>query len=276
MANLYISECRDMDRSNEGTDPSVSSPFSDAIEYPAANRPSQLSEDDIEHFCSTYCVLKYVWYFFAPRKNDKIWQNPQVAAICGGGFATGISEAAFKCGFRLPILRILKSVLKQSGIAIGQLDPNSFIHVNTFQARCMASKVIPRTSLFWHHYELRRNPKSKGFYTIARRVGRPDWSFTNSNNKETHIKWVYVSGPKLEKFGVWKIVDPTRYVYPELTEADKHDYRLLCNLNMDKVPLSDSRDPDWLVGLWGNGNVPSFCSSFLQFSGSMITLIYSL
>lgn len=60
---------------------------------------------------------------------------------------------------------------------------------------------------------------------------------------------MYVSGPRMEQFGTWKEVEPSRFVYPKLLEADKHDYRLLSELKMDRVPLTDSRDGDWLLGL---------------------------
>lgn len=260
-----------MDRSTEGAGPSEVSPFSDVGVYPAANFRSHLTEEKIEEFHSKYQVERKVWYFFTPRKRDRIWHNPEVPPLFGGSVATGISEMAFKCGFRLPMLPILKKLLRQVGIAIGQLDPNSFFHINAFQARCLAKRMTPRTTLFWHHYELRRNSKSNGFYTIARRTGRADWAQTNSNNRGAHEKWVFISGPKMEKYGRWQDLDPSRLQYPEMLEADKHDYRLLCELDMSRVPLSDSRDNNWLVALWGSGNIyPYF------FPIRMLLLLYFL
>lgn len=50
--------------------------------------------------------------------------------------AVGIDETSFKCGFMVPILPILKKLFKEMGIALGQMDPNGFIHINCYQARC--------------------------------------------------------------------------------------------------------------------------------------------
>lgn len=169
------------------------------------------------------------------------------------GVAVGISEAAFKCGLRLPLLPILKKLFREMGIALGQMDPNGFTHINGFQCRCLASRVTATTRLFWHHYDFRRNPKSRGFYTIARRPGRADWIQTNSNNKGSHNKWFQISGPKVGEFSVWREVDVSRVVMLKLTEIEEHDYQTLCLTPTERITLQTSRDPDWLLGLWGTG-----------------------
>lgn len=243
-----------MERSTEGAGPSGVSIFSNAELYPAANLRSKLTEDNLEGMHDKYGIVKNLWHVFAPRKRDRLYHNPSVPSSCGT-VATGISEAAFKCGFRLPMLPLLKRLLKDMGIVIGQLDPNSFIHINVFQARCLELKMHPRTFLFWVHYDFRRNSKSHGFYTIARRSNRADWAQTNSNNKGSHEEWFFLSGPKIERFSTWRDVDPTKVVMPSFEGADKQDYKLLCGLDMGKVLLADSRNNDWLFALWGSGNI---------------------
>lgn len=269
MANcLLISECRDMDRSTGGAGPSAPSPFRDAVKYPAANHRSTLGEDKLRIFYDEYDIPRTLWYIYPAAKKDRIWNNPPVLEM-HGKIATGLSEAALKCGFRVPTLPLLKHLFEEMGIALGQLDPNSFIHINVFQARCTAANVDPRrTSLFWNHYEFRRNSKSKGYYTIARKTNRADWAQTNSNNKESHLKWFFFSGPKIAKYSVWKDVEPKDIVMPSLLGADAENYRKLCMLDMDKIPLSLSRDHDWLLALWGNGgnNVLFLSCFYLQLS----------
>ena len=259
MANcLFIIGCRDMDRS-------APSPFSDAALYPAANHRSTLTEEMVVGFYEEYHIPRTLWFIHLATRKDRIWHNPKVLEM-HGKTATGLSEAALKCGFRVPTLQLLKHLFKDMGIALGQLDPNSFIHINVFQARCMAANVDPRTSLFWHHYDFRRNGKSKGFYTIARKTNRVAWASTNSNNKESHTRWFFFSGPKIAQFAVWKDVEPKDIVMPSFPGADAEDYRKLCELDMGKVPLSLSRDKDWLFALWGNGGNCSFITLHFSFS----------
>lgn len=166
--------------------------------------------------------------------------------------STGISEAAFNCGLRLPFLPILRSLLRDMGIALGQLDPNSFIHVNVFKHKCLQTGVVPRTRLFWFHYDLKKNPKSPGFYSVSRRAGRLDWYFTNSNNKGSHDRWFFLSSSSIEEFSVWREVDPKRVKLPELSDAEKQDYASLCRFPEVKIPVTHSRSTKWLRALMGS------------------------
>lgn len=91
--------------------------------------------------------------------------------------------------------------------------------------------------------------KATGFYIIARRSGRSDWAATNSSNKKTHTHWCYISGLKLAEFVVWRAVDPNKLLMPELSIEEVQAYDKLVRSDVPKVPLSDSRDMDWLSAL---------------------------
>lgn len=97
-----------------------------------------------------------------------------------------VSKREFYRRLGLPILPLLKKLLKFTRIALGKLDLNTFIHINAFQYQCPRAKVNPRLSLLLHHYDFKKNVKSAGFYQLARRSGRVGWAATNSSNKGTH------------------------------------------------------------------------------------------
>ena len=99
-----------MDRSKGvvGTSSSTIAHFADAQKFLAANIPSVLIEEKV----------------FAMRDKYNI---PAFWFIC-----VGILENAFKCGFRLALLPLLKKLYKRMGIALGQLDWNSFPYINSF------------------------------------------------------------------------------------------------------------------------------------------------
>ncbi|KAK1390009.1 hypothetical protein POM88_018187 [Heracleum sosnowskyi] len=136
------------------------------------------------------------------------------------------------------------------GISLGQMDPNGFLHMNGFQCRCLGAEVEPTTRLFWHHYDFRKNGKSRGFYSVSRRTNRADWVERNSNNKGIHDKWFYNSGPKIASMSQWRVVDPAvQVVKPTLIGAEEHEYSRLCYFDMDRIPLGDLRDKQWLFAL---------------------------
>lgn len=250
-------ECREMDRSNDEPGPSRESVFSEEFAYPAANVSSRLTKVAISRIVDKYAIPTGAWFAYWADEHDRVYHRLRVPAG-HGSCCTGISEAAFKCGLRLPLLPILKRLFEEMGIALGQMDPNGFTHINAFQHRCLVARVEARTSLFWHQYDFRRNPKSNGFYTIVRRNGRPDWVQTNSNNKGTHDKWFYISGPRVARFSVWRVVDPKEAPLTAPAEGDVLDHRLLCEAIPGQLSLASSRDSDWPFALWGNGNISAY------------------
>lgn len=140
MANyFFISKCRDMDRS-------AASIFSNSTLDPGANPRSKLAEDNIENFLTKYKIPTSAWEVYVASQTHRVYDNPEVPESLGR-IATGIFEASFKCGFRVPILPILKKLFKEMGIALGQMDPDGFIHINCFQAWCLKANVKPQTSL---------------------------------------------------------------------------------------------------------------------------------
>ena len=72
---------------------------------------------------------------------------------------------------------------------------------------------------------------------------------------------------KLAEYGVWRAVDPSKLLMPTLEPEETKAYTKLVDSGIPKVPLSSSRDVDWLFALWGNGNLLShaypFAFSFL-------------
>lgn len=201
------------------------------------------------------------WLFHCPDRDIDLIYYTIDYEEGEGGMSTGISEAAFNCGLRLPFLPIPRSLLRDMGITLGKLDPNSFIYVNVFQHKCLQTGVVPRTRLFWFHYDLKKNPKSPGFYSVSRRAGRPDWYFTNSNNKGSHDSWFFLSSSSIEEFSVWREVDPKRVKLPKLSDAEKQDYASLCRFPEVKIPVSHSRSAKWLGALMGSfeENCNPFC-----------------
>lgn len=131
----------------EDVGPSSASPFNNIVTYLAENMRSKLTEGDLARLHDKYGIPRGLWHVYPAEQRDRIYHNPPIPEGFGD-VTTGISEAAFKCGFRVPLLPLLKSLLKNMGLALGQLDPNSFIHVNCFQARCLAAKIYPRAALF--------------------------------------------------------------------------------------------------------------------------------
>lgn len=155
-----------------------------------------------------------------PDPTDRIYDTPGISiGDQPEEIGVGIFETAFVCGLRFPLLPLLKALLKEMGISIGQLDPDGFIHINSFQHRCLVNGVPPLSVLFWHHYDFRKNAKSAGFYNITRRVGRSDWAATNSSNEKTHSHWCFVTGPDLPRFSEWRDVDVDRIKLKSLTEG---------------------------------------------------------
>ncbi|KAL8146788.1 hypothetical protein AgCh_004506 [Apium graveolens] len=198
--------------------------YGSAADYPAANNRSELTKGRVVQMYDDYSVPRGFCWLYAPREGERVPDGY-------GGCAVGISEAAFKCGLRVPPLKLIKNLFFQMGIALGQMDPNGFIHINCFQNRCLHAGIVPSTRLFWYHYDFRKNPKSAGFYTIARRAGRPDWTATNSNNKSTHTHWCYVSGPRLAAMSVWRDVNTALLLMPSLTLEEKENYTALVDVN---------------------------------------------
>ena len=135
--------------------------FGNAKNFPAANHRSSINKDKIASFIDKYDIPTGAWFVYRPSEEDRIYYTPPVPKGYGD-HAIGISEAAFFCGFRVPLLPLVKHLFAEMDIAIGQMDPNGFIHMNTFQYRCLKAGVEPSTQLFWYHYDFRKNPKSKG------------------------------------------------------------------------------------------------------------------
>ncbi|KAK1388193.1 hypothetical protein POM88_016371 [Heracleum sosnowskyi] len=125
MANPSSPNAGIMDRSppdtaqSLGSVPPERSPFHIISNYPAANFRSQLVEDIVSKFTKDYDIPTRAWHIYMARKNDRIWHNPP-APEGYGQVATSVSEAAFKCGFRVPVLPLIKKLFAEMGIALGQ------------------------------------------------------------------------------------------------------------------------------------------------------------
>ena len=255
-----------MDRSGDvvGTSYSAADHFSDALKFPMANFPSLLTEADLKTFRIKYQIHRS-WDIYPAIANDCIYQTPESE---DGHRCVGISENAFKCGFRLPMLPLLKKLLKQTGIALGQLDPNGFTYINVFQHRCLMAGVSPRPALFWNHHDFKKNAKSNGFYTIGRKTGRPNWCETNSSNKGTHERWFYLGGHSIHKFSTWREVDPSIITTPLLVGKDLEDFEKLSKVQEpNRILLSTSREKEWLFTLWGSdSSLPVSPRHFLRYS----------
>ncbi|XP_074352149.1 uncharacterized protein LOC141691316 [Apium graveolens] len=220
-----------------------------SADYPVANNRSEMSKGRVVQMYDDYSVPRGFCWLYAPREDERIYDTPGVPEGYGG-CAVGVSEAAFKCGLRVPPLKLIKHLFFQIGIALGQMDPNGFIHINCFQNRCLHARIAPNTRLFWYHYDFRKNPKSPSFYTIARRAGRPDWMETNSNNNATHTHWCYVSGPRLAAMSIWCDVNPSLLLMPSLTLEEKENYTALVDVSVKKLGPGEFREKDWLFSLW--------------------------
>lgn len=106
---------------------SASAVFKNSILYPTTNLRFKLIEEKVEDLPTKYKIPTSTWGVYVATRIDRIYDNPEVSESLGG-IAMGISEAAFKCGFRVPILPILKKLFRKMGISLGQMDLNGFIH----------------------------------------------------------------------------------------------------------------------------------------------------
>ncbi|KAK1388194.1 hypothetical protein POM88_016372 [Heracleum sosnowskyi] len=51
----------------------------------------------------------------------------------------------------------------------------------------------------------------------------------------------------------WRIADPAvQVVKSTLIGTEEHEYSRLCRFDMDRIPLGDLRDKQWIFALWGN------------------------
>ncbi|KAL6547086.1 hypothetical protein OROMI_022807 [Orobanche minor] len=229
-----VRDSQEMGRSGSEAGPSSDRvDFGDPVFYPAVNHGTLLTEEEVAKFAEDYDIPTDVWHTYHPRKKDRIHHNPSVPDSYGG-IAVGISEAALKCGFRVPMLPLTKTLFGHMGIALGQMDPNGFLHINGFQCHWLAARVKPSSELFWYHYDFRRNPKSVGFYSIARRGGRTSWVQTNSNNRGSHDRWFFLSGPDISRFSQWSLSDPHQIVATELDGLQRRAYKKLCEVDMGR------------------------------------------
>lgn len=77
--------------------------------FPAANNPSQLTKTRMKEFYSNYYIPRGVYHIYKSKEDDRIYRMPYILESFGGSPA-GLSETAFKCGFRVPLLQILKNL----------------------------------------------------------------------------------------------------------------------------------------------------------------------
>lgn len=198
-----------MDRSANEARPSrqAQRPFTDVERFSAANDRSKLMNDEVSAMYDKYSIPYGEWKLYPADTWDRIHHNPSIPTSHDRA-VTGISEAAFKCGFWVPLIPLLWSLFLEMDIALGQMNPNGFILINVFQLCFLAAEIQPSTRLFWHHHEFKKNSKSPGFYTITCRTSSPDWADTNSSNKGTHDKWFFISGPRITLFNRWYNITP--------------------------------------------------------------------
>lgn len=99
---------RDMDCLEEATSTSqaAADTFEDRKKFQASNFRSTLTEEEVEKFPAKYKIPTGAYRAASP--SDRVYHNIKVAEY-KGGVGTSISEAAFKCGFRVPRLPILKN-----------------------------------------------------------------------------------------------------------------------------------------------------------------------
>lgn len=68
----------------------------------------QSNPKELEKFYSAYHIPRGVYHLYIPQHSDRIFHTPPVSAA-SGDMAIGISELAFKCGFRVPLLHLIKN-----------------------------------------------------------------------------------------------------------------------------------------------------------------------
>ncbi|KAK1404279.1 hypothetical protein POM88_003884 [Heracleum sosnowskyi] len=241
MANVLLRSLQAMDQPIEyGPVYSAMAHFG-AFRFASANLNSVMTAAEVRNMAQKYDIPSSIFRTYEVDETDLIYHTPKVDEEFGS-VAFGVSERAFFCRLRLPLLPVLKKLLRYTSVALGQLDPNTFIHINTFQNRCLKAGVRPRLSLLLHHFDFRKNGKSVGFYQLSRRTGRPEWGYS-----------------------VWREVDPALVTAPELSNEDRADYALLHHpQEPNRIPLAVSRDKTWLRALWGTVSTRSKMIKRLQ------------
>lgn len=124
-----------MDRSAEVAGPSTGvsgRPYSAISHFDigallAANLLSILAVDEVLKMPNKYQILDE-WSVYHADELDLIYYTPK-SNMEGHGVCVGVSERALYRGLRFPLLPILKKLFRQMGITLGQLNPNSFIHI---------------------------------------------------------------------------------------------------------------------------------------------------
>lgn len=91
------------------------------MHFPAANLRSLLIEEKVEKFLDKYRIIIGIYGVYTASLTHRVYHTLEVVEGLRG-VVTSISEATFKCGFRIPTLPILKRLFDDMGIALGQID----------------------------------------------------------------------------------------------------------------------------------------------------------
>ncbi|KAL8126627.1 hypothetical protein AgCh_013758 [Apium graveolens] len=93
--------------------------FGSVASYPAANNQSELSKDRLGQMYFDYSIPRGYFWMYAFKDDERIYDTPGVPKGYGD-CNVGISEATFKCGFRVPLLKILRRLLARWELILGR------------------------------------------------------------------------------------------------------------------------------------------------------------
>lgn len=127
-------------RPDEGFRPAY---YRNISSYPAANNPKQLSEKCLYKFHSEYHIPRGVYYLYMPKPTDRVYHIPVVPNGFDRG-AIGISKCAFKCGFRVPLLKLVRRLFIQFEDRLRSDGPERLYSYKHFSAQVSSGRRLPR------------------------------------------------------------------------------------------------------------------------------------
>lgn len=190
----------------------------DVGRFSSFNRRSSIKRDKFDRMGDDFNFADE-YFVIMPDNDDKVYTEVRYQNVGG----LGVSRASFSCGLRVPIHPFVRKVILETGVALGQIAPNSFYQINAFIYRCKLKGVELSTRLFWHHFNLTGSKKCPGFYAIGLRPKRQKWTCTVSNNKTAYTEWVYLFGPGLDGLNNWA-AEPKSIPKRVLEDAEKAEY----------------------------------------------------
>lgn len=135
--------------------------------FPSYNRRSKIKKEKFNSMADDFNFADD-YFVIMPDDDDRVYTEVRYHNTVG----LGVSYLSFSCGLRVPIHSFIRKVILDTGLALGQVAPNSFYHINAFIHRCKLKGIGLSVHLFWHHFNITGSKKCSRFYAIGLRPKR--------------------------------------------------------------------------------------------------------